>query len=216
MKRYSKYLVSGVVFFAILSLVSYFLKLNWSMQVLLFVTIVYIVFSFVSDVFIAKKFAKDPAADVENLSEEESERLKNLIDKGVLFLHVPKKPIVEQWDKEFDTLVSEEAKENKKNYSDQFKWHLFSFDLLPALTGNEAKAAFDKEEKHEIYLFFEYAEQTYIIGNANLLTSKDIDELFEKSDLESSDFYFFDPLNSWTYVIPHEEEELGPYFYKAK
>ena len=216
MKRYSKYLVSGVVFFAILSLVSYFLKLNWSMQVLLFVTIVYIVFSFVSDVFIAKKFAKDPAADVENLSEEESERLKNLIDKGVLFLHVPKKPIVEQWDKEFDTLVSEEAKENKKNYSDQFKWHLFSFDLLPALTGNEAKAAFDKEEKHELYLFFEYAEQTYIIGNANLLTSKDIDELFEKSDLESSDFYFFDPLNSWTYVIPHEEEELGPYFYKAK
>ena len=216
MKRYSKYLVSGVVFFAILSLVSYFLKLNWSMQVLLFVTIVYIVFSFVSDVFIAKKFAKEPDADVENLSEEESERLKNLIDKGVLFLHVPKKPIVEQWDKEFDTLVSEEAKENKKNYSDQFKWHLFSFDLLPALTGNEAKAAFDKEEKHELYLFFEYAEQTYIIGNANLLTSKDIDELFEKSDLESSDFYFFDPLNSWTYVIPHEEEELGPYFYKAK
>ena len=216
MKRYSKYLVSGVVFFAILSLVSYFLKLNWSMQVLLFVTIVYIVFSFISDVFIAKKFAKEPAVDVENLSEEESERLKNLIDKGVLFLHVPKKPIVEQWDKEFDALVSEEAKENKKNYSDQFKWHLFSFDLLPALTGNEAKAAFDKEEKHEIYLFFEYAEQTYIIGNANLLTSKDIDELFEKSDLESSDFYFFDPLNSWTYVIPHEEEELGPYFYKAK
>ena len=216
MKRYSKYLVSGVVFFAILSLVSYFLKLNWSIQVLLFVTIVYIVFSFISDVFISKKFAKDPAADVENLSEEESERLKNLIDKGVLFLHVPKKPIVEQWDKEFDTLVSEEAKENKKNYSDQFKWHLFSFDLLPALTGNEAKAAFDKEEKHELYLFFEYAEQTYIIGNANLLTSKDIDELFEKSDLESSDFYFFDPLNSWTYVIPHEEEELGPYFYKAK
>ena len=216
MKRYSKYLVSGVVFFAILSLVSYFLKLNWSVQVLLFVTIVYIVFSFISDVFIAKKFAKDPAADVENLSEEESEKLKNLIDKGVLFLHVPKKPIAEQWDKEFDTLVSEEVKENKKNYSDQFKWHLFSFDLLPALTGDKAKAAFDKEEKHELYLFFEYAEQTYIIGNANLLTSKDIDELFEKSDLESSDFYFFDPLNSWTYVIPHEEEELGPYFYKAK
>ena len=216
MKRYSKYLVSGVVFFAILSLVSYFLKLNWNIQILLFVTIVYIVFSFISDVFIAKKFAKNPAADVENLSEEESEKLKNLIDKGVLFLHVPKKPIAEQWDKEFDALVSEEAKENKKNYSDQFKWHLFSFDLLPALTGDEAKAAFDKEEKHELYLFFEYAEQTYIIGNANLLTAKDIDELFEKSDLESSDFYFFDPLNSWTYVIPHEEEELGPYFYKAK
>ena len=216
MKRYSKYLVSGVVFFAILSLVSYFLKLNWNIQILLFVTIVYIVFSFISDVFIAKKFAKNPAADVENLSEEESEKLKNLIDKGVLFLHVPKKPIAEQWDKEFDALVSEEAKENKKNYSDQFKWHLFSFDLLPALTGDKAKAAFDKEEKHELYLFFEYAEQTYIIGNANLLTAKDIDELFEKSDLESSDFYFFDPLNSWTYVIPHEEEKLGPYFYKAK
>lgn len=215
MKRYSKYLVSGVVFFAILSLVSYFLKLNWSIQVLLFVTIVYIVFSFISDVFIAKKFAKDPAADVENLSEEESERLKNLIDKGVLFLHVPKKPIVEQWDKEFDALVSEDAKENKKNYSDQFKWHLFSFDLLPALTNDEAKAAFDKEEKHELYLFFEYTEESYIIGNANLLTSKDIDELFEKSDLNSSDFYFFDPLNSWTYVIPHEKE-LGPYFYKTK
>ena len=215
MKRYSKYLVSGVVFFAILSLVSYFLKLNWNIQILLFVTIVYIVFSFISDVFIAKKFAKNPAADVESLSEEETEKLQNLIDKGVLFLHVHKKPIAEQWDKQFDELVSEEDKENKEDYSDQFKWHLFSFELLPALTGDEARAAFDKEEKHELYLFFEYADEAYIIGNANLITAKDIDELYGKSELNSSDFYFFDPLNSWTYVVPHEEE-LGPYFYKAK
>lgn len=215
MKKYSKYLLSGLVFFALLSLANYILKLNWNLRILAIATVIYVLFSLFSDIFINKKFSKDLAADVEKLSEEESEKLKNLIDKGIVFLHVPKKPIAEQWDKEFDALVSEEAKENKKNYSDQFKWHLFSFDLLPALTGNEAKAAFDKEEKHELYLFFEYAEQTYIIGNANLLTAKDIDELFEKSDLESSDFYFFDPLNSWTYVIPHEEE-LGPYFYKAK
>lgn len=215
MKKYSKYLVSGVVFFAILSLVSYLLKLNWNMQIILFATIVYIVFSFVSDVFIAKKFNKDQTIDVENLSEEENKKLKNLIDKGVAFLHVPKRPIAEQWDKQFDTLVSDKEKENKNNYSDQFKWHLFSFDLLPALTGDKARTAFDKEEKHELYLFFECTEEAYIIGNANLITSKDIDDLFEKSDLDSSDFYFFDPLNSWTYVIPHEEE-LGPYFYKAK
>lgn len=215
MKKYSKYLLSGLVFFALLSLANYILKLNWNLRILAIATVIYVLFSLFSDIFINKKFSKDLAADVEKLSEEESEKLKNLIDKGVLFLHVPKKPIAEQWDKEFDALVSEEAKENKKNYSGRFKCHLFSFDLLPALTGDKAKAAFDEEEKHELYLFFEYAEQTYIIGNANLLTAKDIDELFEKSDLESSDFYFFDPLNSWTYVIPHEEE-LGPYFYKAK
>ncbi len=181
MKKYSKYLLSGLVFFALLSLANYILKLNWNLRILAIATVIYVLFSLFSDIFINKKFSKDLAADVEKLSEEESEKLKNLIDKGIVFLHVPKKPIAEQWDKEFDALVSEEAKENKKNYSDQFKWHLFSFDLLPALTGNEAKAAFDKEEKHELYLFFEYAEQTYIIGNANLLTAKDIDELFEKA-----------------------------------
>ena len=215
MKKYSKYLLSGLVFFALLSLANYILKLNWNLRILAIATVIYVLFSLFSDIFINKKFSKDLAADVEKLSEEETKKFQNLIDRGVLFLHIPKKLLVDSWDKQFDSLVSSEEKENKENYSDQFRWHLFSFDLLPSLKGDEAKAAFDKEEKHELYLFFEYAEETYIIGNANLLTAKDVDELFKKSSIDSSDFYFFDPLHQWTYVVPHEEE-LGPYFYKAK
>lgn len=140
--------------------------------------------------------------------------IQALIERGIVFEPVDRVPITMQWDNQFARLVSKEAKQAAKHYSDQFRWHLFSFALLPAISENQAREAFDKIDKTELYLFFDYAEETYRVQNAHLLTADDIEALRENSSLNHSDMYFFDPSNKWTYVKPHEEY-LGPYFFKV-
>lgn len=73
---------------------------------------------------------------------------------------------------------------------------------------------FNSIEKSELYLFFDYADEAYRIKNAHLLTAKNFENLREFSPLDYSDMYFFDPLNRWTYVKPHEDY-CGPYYFKA-
>lgn len=58
-----------------------------------------------------------------------------------------------------------------KHYTNQFRWHLFSFELLPAVQGDQARTAFDEIKKGELYLFFDYADETYRVKNAHLLTA---------------------------------------------
>ena len=136
---------------------------------------------------------------------------KSLADRGIVFEQVDRKPIIAEWDKQFDSLVSAEAKQAAKHYTNQFRWHLFSFELLPALQREEARTAFDKKPKKELYLFFDYVDEAYLIKNAHLLTAEDIEKLRENSSLGFSDMYFFDSVNKWTYIKPHEEY-CGPYF----
>lgn len=138
-----------------------------------------------------------------------------LIDRGIILEPVIREPIITEWDNHFDCLVSDEAKQAAKYYSNQFRWHLFSFELLPAIQGDQARAAFNESKKGELYLFFDYADETYRVKNAHLLTADDIEALRENSSLNLSDMYFYDPLNKWTYIKPHEEY-CGPYFFKAE
>ncbi len=140
--------------------------------------------------------------------------IQALIERGVIFEPIPRDSVVEQWDEQFDQLVSLEAKQAARHYTDQFRWHLFSFELLPAAKGDTARAAFDETEKQELYLFFDYADDTYRVKNAHLLTANDIEALRENSSLDLSDMYFFDPMHKWTYIKPHEDY-CGPYFFKA-
>ena len=58
------------------------------------------------------------------------------------------------------------------------------------------------------------AEEAYRVRNAYLLTAGDVEALRENSSLNRSDMYFFDPLNHWTYIKPHEDY-CGPYFFKV-
>ena len=138
-----------------------------------------------------------------------------LIDRGIIFEAVDRDPVVTQWDRQFDSLVSADAKRSARHYTNQFRWHLFSFELLPAIQGDEARTAFDQVKKQELYLFYDYANEAYRIKNAHLLTSGDVERLRENSSLNHSDMYFFDPINNWLYVKPHEEY-CGPYFFQAK
>ena len=140
--------------------------------------------------------------------------MQALIDRGVIFEPIERAALVARWDEQFDRLVSPEAKQAASHYTDQFRWHLFSFELLPATKEDAARTAFNEVEKQELYLFFDYATEAYRVKNAHLLTSDDIEALSENSSLDMSDMYFFDPANKWTFIRPHEYH-CGPYFFKA-
>jgi len=139
--------------------------------------------------------------------------LKSLTDRGIVFQPVEREGVVALWDKQFDSLVSAEAKASARNYSDQFRWHLFSFELLPAIKEDESRKVFDEMKKDELYLFFDYCDEAYLVKNAHLLTAGDIEALRENSSLDRSDMYFFASAGRWTYVKTHEDY-LGPYFVK--
>ena len=135
-----------------------------------------------------------------------------LLDRGIILEPVDRAPVVDAWDRQFDSLVSHRAKQAAAHYSDQFRWHLFSFELLPAVQKDPARMAFDDMPKGDMYLFFDYSEEAYRLRNAHLLTAADVEALREHSPLNLSDMYFFDPVNKWTYIRAHEDY-CGPYFF---
>lgn len=139
--------------------------------------------------------------------------VESIVDRGVLLEPADRDTVVTEWDAQFDSLVTREQNNAARRYTDQFRWHLFSFDLLPAISGDSARAAFDAEEKRALFLFFDYSDDAYLVRNAHLLTAADVDTLRNYGPLELSDMYFFDPVTRWTYVKPHEEY-CGPYYYK--
>jgi len=136
-----------------------------------------------------------------------------LEERGIAFTSTEREAVVKAWDEMFDALVSKEEKDSKKFYSDQFRWHLFSFELLDAVKGDEAKALFDRAEKDELYLFYDYDDRCFCVTGASKLTTADIDELCEYGKFDSADKYFFDPKGKWCYVVTHEIT-CGPYFYR--
>jgi len=140
--------------------------------------------------------------------------IKDLIDRGIVIESADRKAVVTAWDDQFDRLVSAEVKKASEHYTNQFRWHIFSFELLFALQRDEARKAFDEMPKTELYLFFDYSEECYRIRNVHLLTAKDVEDLRKESSLGLSDMYFFDPVNKWTYIKTHEEY-CGPYFCKV-
>lgn len=140
--------------------------------------------------------------------------VRKRMERGISIELVDRDAVVNQWDASFDSLVSPEAKQAANHYTNQFRWHLFSFELLPCVKEDAAKAAFDNAEKTELYLFFDYADECYLVKNPHLLTAADVAAVHEFSALEYRDLYFFDPIGNWTYVKPHEEY-CGPYFFQC-
>lgn len=139
--------------------------------------------------------------------------IQSLVNSGITYAPTDRASVVNAWDQLFDSMVSEKSKQSAPHYSDQFRWHLFSFGLLDAIKEDEARAVFDSMPKKELFLFFDYSDQAFLIKNAHMLTAADVEALRENSPLNLSDMYFFDPANRWTYIKPHEEY-CGPYFFK--
>jgi hypothetical protein len=150
--------------------------------------------------------------DAHILDYEYNQHINKLSERGLEFLPAKKSHVAAQWDELFASMVSEQSKKLVKQYNDQYKWHLFSFDLLDALKLDDARRAFDTIGKDTVYLFFQYAEESFFIKNASLLKANDLD--FD-SVMDKADIYVFDPVEKWTYVLTHEKS-CGPYFYCAK
>lgn len=148
------------------------------------------------------------AYDAHVMKYRRRQTLQSLLDRGMVFEPVDRKPIVAEWDRQTG------HRRTAQQYSGQFRWHLFSFELLPALRGAEARAAFERQKRQELYIFFDCDDAAYRAKNAHLLTTDDIEALWENSSLPLMDLYFFDPANQWTYIQPHEES-CGPYFFPA-
>lgn len=140
--------------------------------------------------------------------------VERILKRGVLLEPVDRNSVVTEWDAQFDRLVSLEQKNAARHYTDQFRWHLFSFELLPAISGDAARKMFDRAIKRDLYLFFDCSDDAYLIKNTHLLTAEDVDSLRDYGPLELSDMYFFDPVDHWTYIKPHEEY-CGPYYFKS-
>ena len=134
---------------------------------------------------------------------------KELKNRGIRFTPVNDRTTKARWTKLFAAPVSKE--DRKKVYFEQYRWHLFSFELLKALSDDEARAAFDDEPKDSVYLFWQHTDKAYLVENAHLFKAEDFDHDF----IPFSDFYLFSPEGKWTYIHTHESM-CGPYFYKLK
>lgn len=134
---------------------------------------------------------------------------KELVERGIHFTPINDRTTKAKWTKLFAASVPKEKR--KEVHFEQYRWHLFSFELLNALTDDEARAAFDAEPKDSVYLFWQHTEKAYLVENAHLFKAEDFDHDF----IPFSDFYLFSPEGKWTYIHTHESM-CGPYFYKLK
>lgn len=134
---------------------------------------------------------------------------KEISARGMRFTPVDHRTTKTKWTKLFAASIPKE--DRKKVYFEQYRWHLFSFDLLEALKENAARTAFNACSKDTAYLFFQHTDQAYLVENAHLLMAADFDYIF----LPHPDIYLFDSNGKWTYIHTHESM-CGPYFYQPK
>ena len=132
---------------------------------------------------------------------------KELVERGIRFTPVNDRTTKAKWTKLFAASISKE--DRKKVYFEQYKWHLFSYKLLDAMTDDVAREAFNAEHKTSVYLFEQYSKNAYLVENAHLFKAADFDHDF----IPFADFYLFSPEGKWTYIHTHESM-CGPYFYK--
>lgn len=112
------------------------------------------------------------------------------------------------WLSHFANSISKENIEKYVVSTGNYLWHVFSWELLDKkvfLTGNSARKAYDKIDKHNaLYIdWFEDNETKNL--TAKLSTANALDEMTEIYVI-ASDF-------TWTYIKTHESM-CGPYFMK--
>ena len=131
---------------------------------------------------------------------------KSIEARGLIFKPISKRTATRKWDAFFASNLSPDEK--RKIYYSSFKWHMFSYEKIVALKGDDARCAFDRCEKEAAYLFIQCTDEAWRIENAQLFTSADLDVDFS---FERADVYIFDVKGKWAYVRTHESD-CGPYF----
>ena len=118
------------------------------------------------------------------------------------------KGVRERWLDTFAADVSEEDLGKHVLVGGGYLWHIFSYNLVPCLEGDEARKALAELPDTECYRFYkEYPPQDQPRIKAI--------EMSEVSSLpDGLDWYLVDKDFTWTYVHTHEED-CGPYFCKV-
>lgn len=134
---------------------------------------------------------------------EYCQKMQEIISRGVTFItQVNPRAIKSNWSKLFAASVS--ADEKRVIGYESYRWHIFSFEKVNALTNSKARQAFNKCKKEKVFAFYQHKDEAFYIEKAKLLKSSDFDS--------DDDIYIFDMANKWTYVHTHESQ-CGPYFY---
>ncbi|MGG4345709.1 DUF4275 family protein [Paenibacillus lautus] len=132
---------------------------------------------------------------------------EKLIEKAVIISDVfdGATEIINKWDKTFTLNISDDIKESI--YYNQYRWHIFSYEVQDCLKAHEARNAFNTEIKDELYVMYQNSPDVFLYSKANAVVAEDFDS--------QQDIYIFDKNFTWTYVNTHEDM-CGPYFYKVK
>lgn len=135
--------------------------------------------------------------------------LTDLMDSGDM--PMTSQEIVRRWlasfGKDLAPLTIEERATSRGNHL----WHLFSYDLVPHLEGDEARDAFDQEDYTEAICFHD--------GSCNHIEdASEIEKLYAEDidDDDGYDIYIVAKDFSWTYVRTHHGDYCGPYFCKLE
>ncbi len=104
------------------------------------------------------------------------------------------------WESVYASGVSNSEKRECR--MDQHPWHLFSFEIVPHLEGDEAQIKYGRK-KDEDLLIFDLFEKCAVKCKTN-----------DKPDLGSvkSDIYVCPDDYRWTMVFTHETGWCGPYY----
>lgn len=91
----------------------------------------------------------------------------------------------------------------KAPYLDAYLWHIFSYGSTKSIQGEEATQEYLKQWKTKVLIFNE--PQQYLIECIDSIPEIEMDDFFD-------DIYIVHSNMKWTYVIPHEIPDIGPFF----
>jgi FMN phosphatase YigB (HAD superfamily) len=136
----------------------------------------------------------------------EDDIIKQLKEQNIEF-----KLLQNEYDRDESSLISQTVKKWKEKYVankyapylDNYLWHIFSYDSTKSIEGEIATQEYLKQSKSKILIFNE--QQQFLIECQNAIPNIEMDDFFD-------DIYICESEMKWTYVIPHEIPDIGPFF----
>lgn len=131
--------------------------------------------------------------------------------RGLKYNAIPKSDAEKKWEAYFASELTDDVRE--RIYYNDFKWHIFSYKVVDAKSGADARRAFNRCKKSAAYMFIQCTDEAWYIENADLLTASDFGKDFYS--FPRADVYVFDAEGKWAFVRTHESM-CGPYFVRNK
>lgn len=109
----------------------------------------------------------------------------------------------EIWNLAFPEAIAEEKRQGLS------RRQLFETGLLPAKSGDEARAALDETASQRLLLFWDEGDSAWEARNAFALDAQTVDRI---AQLEEQDLYLFNEEAGWTYMLPRQT--MCPFFFR--